>query len=267
MPHKGTPSMLTPFSEMAADVYNMTNCVPSDLHGWKRITDSAFPPPQNDNFFASAYRFKNTDLVAIAYRGTRPKSVHDWVVSDLAGIGMSLGSRAMYIQSALDIAHYWRSQSKSKMVWLVGHSLGGAYVQIVAALLNLWGVTFNAPGVLHLVNHYSGHPFTKVVGATATPVAQTLQSFLLQFQDCGLMDFMNQVAAADDDMPFAPVANYRGQNDPVSLIGVHVGTPMQTLQVDGLPHLMAPIVHSLGGKVYSPQQHGLAEAAVFNISA
>lgn len=69
------------------------------------------------------------------------------------------------------------------------------------------------------------------------------------------MNYFNKALAADDDFAFAAVANYRAQNDPVSLAGAHVGAPMQVIKVDnalGKIHRMATIVEALGGNLYLP---------------
>jgi hypothetical protein len=249
-------SILIAFAEMAADCYNEKNFVPGDLHGWKRSDDKQVGSASDNNFYACAYRLKNTDFVAVAYRGTANK--RDAVYADAGGIGLSLNSLAMNVQAALDFAYQW--QQRTKNIWLVGHSLGGAYVQIVAAVFDMWGVTFNAPGVLHLVNQYSEHPLTKFGGSVCNPAMQIL---LHSFGNIDLVNYFNKALAADDDLAFAAVANYRAQNDPVSQLGAHVGAPMRVIQVDGALgkiHRMATIVEALGGKLYSPPEVPVAGA-------
>ncbi len=147
---------LVAFAEMAADSYNRTPCA-LDFHGWKRSQDKTLGTNSNSNFFACAYQLRNTNIVAIGYKGT--DEWRDGVYADLGGIGLILNALAMNVQDALDFAYQW--SQKSDCVWLTGHSLGGAYVQIVAAILDLPGFTFNAPGALHLVNQYSNNPLTK----------------------------------------------------------------------------------------------------------
>lgn len=249
-------SILIAFAEIAADCYNEKNFVPGDLHGWKRSDNKQLGSASDKNFYACAYHLRNTDFVAIAYRGTA--NLRDAVYADAGGIGLSLNSLAMNVQPALDFAYRWSQRTKN--IWLVGHSLGGAYVQIVAAIFNMWGVTFNAPGVVHLVNQYSEHPLTKIVGSVCSPAMQIL---LRSFGSIDLVNYFNKEAAADDDLAFAAVANYRAQNDPVSLLGTHVGAPMKVIKVDpalGKIHRMATIVEALGGKVYSSKEAPEAEA-------
>ncbi len=69
-----------------------------------------------------------------------------------------------------------------------------------------------------------------------------------------LISYFGKALAADNDLAFAAVANYRAQNDPVSRLGAHVGAPMQVIQVreSANPitnHSIALIVEALGGKM------------------
>jgi hypothetical protein len=114
----------------------------------------------------------------------------------------------------------------------------------------MFGVTFNAPGVLHLLNQYSDHPLTKYCGAILNPTMQILAPGLGRVD---LVSFFSKALAANEDLSYPAVANYRAQNDPVSLLGVQAGAPVQVIQVDpavGKIHSMATIVEALGGKVY-----------------
>lgn len=242
----GYPSILIAFAEMAADCYNESNIVPGDLHGWSRCGNLESGSASDRNFYACAYRLKNTDLITIAYRGTA--NFRDAALADAAGIGLSMNALAMNVQPALDFAYRWLQ--KSKNIWLVGHSLGGAYVQIAAAIWKMYGVTFNAPGVLHLLNQFSEHPFTKYAGSICNPAMQIL---VRSFGSVDLVSYFSKALAADDDLPFAAIANYRAQNDPVSQLGVQVGSPAVVIKVDpavGKIHRMATIVEALGGRVY-----------------
>jgi len=237
-------SLTTGFAELAADCYNQKDSG-LNFHGWRRSTHPTLGSVTDGNFYACAYELKKTDVVAIAFRGT---VISNWgdVVADLGGIGLSLNSLVLDVQTALDFAWQWSTRTKN--IWLTGHSLGGAYVQIVAAILNMCGATFNAPGVVHLVNQYSNHPLTRFGGGIFSPVMQIMAS---EFHAAGLVDYFTEALAADDDLAFAPVLNYRAQFDPVGRLGVHVGAPMEIIQVRNAanPHAMSLIVEALGGKV------------------
>lgn len=244
-------SILIAFAEIAADCYNEEDYVHGDLHGWTRVAPkNQLASASQGNFYACAYKLKNTDFTAIAYRGTANR--RDIFMADAAGIGLSLNSLAMNVQPALDFAYQWSQRTNN--IWLVGHSLGGAYVQIVAATMKMWGMTFNAPGVLHLVNQYSNHPFTKFGGSVCSPAMQILTH---SFGSIDLVNYFNKALAADDDDAFAAVANYRAHNDPVSMLGAHVGAPMNVIRVDpalNKIHKMRTIVDAVGGKVYGPPE-------------
>ncbi len=233
-------STLLGFAEMALDCYDDPGSSP--LHGWRRIDKI-----ENKNFFAAAYRQDRTNFVAVAYRGTVIGSKRDYA-ADVGGIGFSLNTLLLEIQTAVDFAYKYSQINDD--IWLVGHSLGGAYVQLVAAILNMWGVTFNAPGVLNLVNQVSTRLATKIVGTFCSPAMQVM---LRAFAPIDVVGFFNKAAAADNDLAFVPVANYRAQNDPVSLVGTHVGAPIKIINVNSTgaldAHRMAHIVEALGGRL------------------
>lgn len=229
------------FAKMADDCYSAEN--PNfAFEGWVRSTDKRLSSVQNGNFFACAYEFKKANFVTIAFRGTVPSDARDVFGADFAGIGLSLNSLCPFLKvnDALDFTHQWSRRTRN--IWLVGHSLGGAYVQIAGALLKQFGMTFNAPGVLHLVNQYSQHPFTKIVGGVCNPAMQVLSAGL----GAELVNLFNKAVAAADgsDLAFAAVANYRAQYDPVSVLGSHVGAPINSLPVKmaANPHAMAHLV-------------------------
>jgi hypothetical protein len=80
-----------------------------------------------------------------------------------------------------------------------------------------------------------------------------MQILLHSLGSIDLVNYFNKALAANDDLAFAAVANYRAQNDPVSQLGAHVGAPMKVIQVDGALQKilrMATIVDALGGKTY-----------------
>jgi hypothetical protein len=107
---------------------------------WKRI---AIAQNNWSGFYAEAYRFRSGDIV-ITYRGT--EGHFNDIFTDLS---MLLGFRpAQFIdgQKFYDII----SQSY-KIRYVVGHSLGGAIAQFVAASRSVDGLTINAFGAAPLV--------------------------------------------------------------------------------------------------------------------
>jgi len=190
-----------------------------------------------DNFRAYAYRSKKISWTVIAFRGT--DNSEDKVLADGAGIGLALGPLAMHSAVALIFSQQW--QKKSKDFWLTGHSLGGAFVQLVGAKLRVPGVTFNSPGVLNLLNETSGRMVRAPIGF--------LGGALIDLSLYQMPSVLNAAAAANDDSAFPPIANYRTAGDLVSRIGVPVGAPMQLVPTT-----------SIGGPVAAHSMQGIVDA-------
>ena len=64
-------------------------------------------------------------------RGTA--NMKDAVAADLGGIGLGLNALAMKLNDALEFTSGVSHQAE--VTWLTGHSLGGAFVQMVGAIL------------------------------------------------------------------------------------------------------------------------------------
>lgn len=246
-------NFLLGLAQIANDVYHSAK-PNADLQGWTRSSAKASMFSAG-NFLARAYQHSKFGAYAVVFRGT---DLNDGlgiaagdVNADLQGIGVGSIS-ALNLAAAISFSSYWAKQSKH--VWVVGHSLGGAYAQLVAAKLNLFGMTFNAPGVLHLVNQLSGHPLEEFVGAFSSPVIQVM---VRGFGSIDLVSFFDKAASSDDESAFPAVANYRAQGDVVSLCGVQVGAPEQVIRVAGSSdpvnqHRMERIVEALGGPKFMP---------------
>lgn len=97
----------------------------------------------------------------MAFRGT--DNMQDAVGANIGGMGLGLVTKTFTLNDT--VAFTQNIARKYPDCWLSGQSLGGAYVQLVGALLNLPGVTFNASGVLHLLNAMYSNPFVKIAGA------------------------------------------------------------------------------------------------------
>jgi hypothetical protein len=186
-------------------------------------------PRKYGNFYACAYkRDGKANIVTVAFRGTDDKT--DAIVDDVGGIGLGLNAVAMDLNQAVEYAAMWKRQAST--LWLTGHSLGGAYVQLVGSILDVPGATFNAPGVLNLLNQMS------------TSWARRLVAGALHSLSLGKIAYFT---GADDGVMGA-IGNFRGEWDPVSRVGVHVGAPLQTIKVASLkphPHSMLPIIQAL----------------------
>ena len=218
-------------ARMADDCYTDANST-AMLGPWVRQDK----PKKTENFFACAYKSSaSLASVVVAFRGS-----DDWkdaVVEDLGGIGLSLNAFAMHLNEAIDYAAQW--QMSARNLWLTGHSLGGAYVQLVGAILKVPGVSFNAPGVLNLLNQMSDNPVRALIGGIGGGVLDALT--------LGRVSWLNRAASGREAK--APIVNLRGEWDPVSKVGTHVGRRVETIPVPTLkphPHSMLPLIAALG---------------------
>lgn len=117
--------------------------------GWARV-EAAIPGKDWTGFAGAAYLGPQGAL-AIAFRGTEfgKDFVRDVVLADILGVFAQIlpisqvDHAEKFAKSAIAV-----HGATGKPVHIVGHSLGGALVQLVAGQLKgTIGVTFNAPGV------------------------------------------------------------------------------------------------------------------------
>ncbi|WP_424810639.1 hypothetical protein [Roseococcus sp. YIM B11640] len=199
----------------------------------------------NDNFCARVYwRRSKVKIACVCFRGTA--NWKDAVIADLGGIGMGLNALAMKINDAVEFTAM--TARKAEITWLTGHSLGGCFVQLVGSICNLPGVSWNAPGALALVNQMSSNPLRAAVGGAGSAGVSALASLATGFLGGQFVTLMNRAVAASGDDAFPPIANFRGNMDPVSMFGAHVGMPMQTIQLPRQtphPHSMVPLIEAL----------------------
>lgn len=200
---------------------------------------------ENDNFCARVYwKGSGHKVACVCFRGTA--NLKDAVVADLGGIGLGLNALAMKLNDAVEFTAGVARQAE--VVWLTGHSLGGAFVQMVGAILGLPGITWNAPGALALVNQLSSNPVRAAIGGACSAGVGFLASLATLGLGGRIVTALNQAAAAYGDEAFAPIANFRGNWDPVSQFGSHVGMPLQTIDCPTQaphPHSMVPIILAL----------------------
>ncbi|TCH98969.1 hypothetical protein EJV46_10475 [Roseococcus sp. SYP-B2431] len=200
---------------------------------------------ENDNFRARVYwRTGRARIACVCFRGTA--NWKDTVYADIGGIGLGLNALAMKINDAVTFTSM--IARKADIVWLTGHSLGGAFVQIVGAICQLPGVTWNAPGCLALMNQMSSNPVRALVGGAGSAGVSMLSSLITAGIGGQVVTLLNKAAAAGGDDAFAPIVNFRGNMDPVSLVGAHVGLPLQTIQLASQsphPHSMVPLIQAL----------------------
>lgn len=200
---------------------------------------------ENDNFRARAYwKGAGHRIACVCFRGTA--NMKDAIAADLGGIGLGLNALAMKLNDAVEFTAGVARQAN--VVWLTGHSLGGAFVQMVGAILGLPGITWNAPGALALVNQLSSNPIRAAIGGAGSAGVGFLASLATLGVGGQVVAALNKIAAAGGDEAFAPIANFRGNWDPVSQFGTHVGVPLQTIDCPTQaphPHSMIPIIRAL----------------------
>ncbi|MBR0680707.1 hypothetical protein GXW74_09420 [Roseomonas eburnea] len=231
-------------AKIAADVYNDVS--ESDmLRDWHTNQIQDLHECKKDNFLARAYwRGSRNRIACVCFRGT--DDLQDALVEDLGGIGLGLNALAMKLNDAVEFTA--SVAARAEITWLTGHSLGGAYVQLVGAILGLPGISWNAPGALALVNQLSSNPIRSAVGGIGSAGMGVLASLPTAGLGGLAVSLMNKLAALGGDEAFAPIANYRGNWDPVSLVGTHVGVPLETIVCPTQsPHVhsMIPIIRAL----------------------
>ena len=109
------------FARIASDTYQPP-CSTELLGDWV-LQDMI----EDENFLARAYKASSGKFVVVAFRGSA--NWRDALIADAGAIGLSLNALALKLNSAIDFT------GKIKYLfgdcWLVGHSLGGAYVQLL----------------------------------------------------------------------------------------------------------------------------------------
>ena len=91
---------------------------------------------------------------------------------------------------------------------------------MVGAILGLPGVTWNAPGALALVNQLSSNPVRAAVGGAGSAGVSFLSSLLTLGVGGALVTALNQAVAATGSDAFVPIANFRGNWDPHSMVPI-----------------------------------------------
>ena len=97
---------------------------------------------------ATIYKNSDNKEIVIAYAGTNPFEMDD-LKNDLSIKDSEIMSQLdKAIETYMSVAN---ENNKDYKITVVGHSLGGALAQLIAALFDIDGISFNAPGVSHLL--------------------------------------------------------------------------------------------------------------------
>ncbi|HEY2783416.1 MAG TPA: hypothetical protein VGJ05_00440 [Fimbriiglobus sp.] len=182
--------------QLAAAVYN-NGILP---HGWKRTKFHSSSGGLNG---FQAATFVRGAVTVISFRGT------EQAMDGVADVKLGSGMNSTYFS---DGEAYARPYLNNPIVYVCGHSLGGAIAQIVANRCGFKMVTFNAPGVAVFASRNMAQatiPMTAVrtIGLVASTIRHPMQ------------------AARDMASAFNVVRglNVCLQNDVVSQIGIHYG--------------------------------------------
>lgn len=144
----------------AADLaYRDEDRVRATANGWGFDRVMSFRVPHTPPFplqDTQAYIAANDDMIVVAFRGTQPEELRDWL-SDantlLAPYAAGTGMIHSGFYRALEVVHpamlrtleEWRDNGQS--LWFTGHSLGGALAMLAAARTYFEDPTLLADGV------------------------------------------------------------------------------------------------------------------------
>lgn len=197
---------LSTYATLCNDVYTPTSKPPVAMVQ-RVITEG--------NFAAKIYSVNKT--MVIAYAGT--DDLQDTLLEDVVGIGLTGATVTMHYTTALRIA---AQAAERGTIEVCGHSLGGAYAQLVARELDVTGVTFNAPGAAHMnPTGSSGGAVTPggVIGGAGAKLGEWLVRGTYTY-------------------------NFRHPTDVVSAVGIHCGNRCRNLP---MPLVNPGAAHSIVG--------------------
>ncbi|MEM6338781.1 MAG: Mbeg1-like protein [Pseudomonadota bacterium] len=115
------------------------NIINYDKHGWRNFKSFK---NEKSGFFGTTFVNSDLEVIVVAFRGTDDS--HDWR-SNRCFLTSCIPSQ---YYDAKDFVNDSLERYKGFKAILVGHSLGGALAQLVAISMNLFAVTFDAPGTL-----------------------------------------------------------------------------------------------------------------------
>ncbi|MBC7991394.1 MAG: DUF2974 domain-containing protein [Luteimonas sp.] len=145
LPQAGIDHDLALLSE---DVYNAESTNRIGAGNWTRVQDADLPPgistPRSSDatgFQAAIYTDGNGRYV-LAFAGTDPTSIPDWIANG----GQGLGFETAQYRDAMALAQEASAEWGDNLV-ITGHSLGGGLASAAALATDSPAVTFNAAGL------------------------------------------------------------------------------------------------------------------------
>lgn len=134
---------------LSQDVYNAESSGPIGEGQWTRVSDddlaaAGVTTPRTDDttgFQSAVYTDGNGNYV-VAFAGTDPASLQDWLANGGQGLGFETSQYSDAMALANEVATAWPGQTV-----ITGHSLGGGLASAAALATDSPAVTFNAAGL------------------------------------------------------------------------------------------------------------------------
>jgi hypothetical protein len=202
----------------------------TDLYGYARMSNDVYTKGSagapfrvlreihRQNFTAKVYVLPGHRAV-LSIAGT--KDARDAVVEDAIGIGLTGSTMFLHVTFAFALT---KSLMASYKVEVCGHSLGGAYAQLIAREYELTCVTFNAPGAAQMAR-------------------MTLPGGAFNPTNLAFGELRNVYDAVFDK---TAMFHFRHPQDVVSRIGNHCGLrPVRDLRMPGFPLQQLPEAHKI----------------------
>lgn len=140
----------TDLAEIASDVYNATGAESIGQDGWTRVSDDTLAQAgitpaglTGDSGFQAAIYTDGDGRTVVAFAGTDPSSVKDWLNNAQQAFGFD---SAQYNQ-AIALGEKAVDAFGADNVVFTGHSLGGGLASAASLATGNPAVTFNAAGV------------------------------------------------------------------------------------------------------------------------
>jgi hypothetical protein len=205
---------------MAKDVYDDSNPQAKDLAvmGWKRLNDDEVRDlglsaqalhPSDSDFRSAIYRNTDTGLYVVAFKGTDPTSIEDWLTDILQSINIP----TPHYQRAIGIAD--KVREKNINVVFTGHSLGGGLASTACLEISADCELFNPSGV-----SLGTKILTKNKRAGVVRKVEVSGELLNTFQDV-ILGIPDSIGKESDVLPL----NKNGEmtvQDSLNIIGSHM---------------------------------------------
>ncbi len=140
----------TDLAELSTDVYQSPGAGPIGQDDWTRLSDADLQQAgidpaslSDDSGFQAAVYTDGDGRVAVAFAGTDPTSIGDWINNAQQAVGLD---SAQY-NRAIDLGRQAVSAFGADNVVFTGHSLGGGLASAASLATGNPAVTFNAAGV------------------------------------------------------------------------------------------------------------------------